>query len=142
LIGQSQHHRVDTHSRASGRRVQIFSLQEFSDRLKAAEAERPPRAFVPEMITLSIFGGRKQKIRRGDVLGALTGEAGLPADAIGKIDVFDTHIFVAIKKDAIRNALGAILQTKFKGSKLKVRFADQDFQAMLEASRSRLGKLR
>jgi len=49
------------------------------------------------MMTLCIDGGRKAKIRPGDVLGALTGEAGLAAAAIGKIDTFTLHTYVSIR---------------------------------------------
>ena len=48
------------------------------------------------MATLQILGGRKEKIRPGDVLGALTGDAGFEGSQIGKINVTDMVTYVAV----------------------------------------------
>jgi ATP-independent RNA helicase DbpA len=50
------------------------------------------------MRTLQIVGGRKEKIRPGDVLGALTGEAGFNATQIGKINVNEFSTYVAVDR--------------------------------------------
>ncbi|EFL91508.1 ATP-dependent RNA helicase specific for 23S rRNA [Candidatus Regiella insecticola LSR1] len=65
-----------------------------------------------EMMTLSIDGGRKAKIRPGDILGALTGEAGLAAVDIGKIDTFALHTYVAIRTNNAQHALQQLQQGK------------------------------
>jgi len=52
------------------------------------------------MVTLQIAGGSKEKIRAGDVLGALTKDQGLPGSAIGKIDVNDFSTYVAVQRGA------------------------------------------
>jgi ATP-independent RNA helicase DbpA len=52
----------------------------------------------PPMVTLQILGGRKEKIRAGDVLGALTKDLGLDAASIGKIDVNDFSTYVAVDR--------------------------------------------
>ena len=59
-------------------------------------SQRVPKPAPPAMVTLAIDGGRQDKLRPGDVVGALTGEAGLNADAIGKIDTFATRSYVAV----------------------------------------------
>lgn len=69
----------------------------------------------PEMVTLCIDGGRKAKIRPGDILGALTGEGGLTAAEIGKIDIYPVHAYVAIRKSSARRALQHVQQGKIKG---------------------------
>ena len=49
-----------------------------------------------DFVTVQLDAGRKQKVRPGDILGALTGDAGLPGDQIGKITILDYSSFVAI----------------------------------------------
>jgi ATP-independent RNA helicase DbpA len=73
------------------------------------------------MVTLVIDGGRKSKIRASDILGALTGEAGLSGDEVGKIDIFDVRTYVAIKRTSANVALMKLQQGKIKGRKLRVR---------------------
>ncbi len=73
------------------------------------------------MVTLQILGGRKEKIRRGDVLGALTGDGGLPAAAIGKIDINDFSTYVAVDRAIATKALKALNEGKVKGKKVKAR---------------------
>ena len=51
------------------------------------------------MVTLAIDGGRKNKVRPGDILGALTGDAGLSAEQVGKINIFDYVAYVAVRRD-------------------------------------------
>ena len=64
--------------------------------------------------------GRTDKLRAGDIVGALTGEAKLHKDAIGKIDVFATRSYVAIARRQADNALAALRQGKIKGRKFRV----------------------
>ncbi|AKV97825.1 ATP-independent RNA helicase DbpA [Marinobacter sp. DSM 26671] len=83
----------------------------------------PLKPVVPAMKTLCIAGGRKDKVRPGDVLGALTGEAGLPGKAVGKIDLFDHQCFVAVEKSLAAKALARLESGKVKGRKIRVRYA-------------------
>ena len=75
----------------------------------------------PPMVTLCIGAGRKEKLRPGDILGALTGEAGLPGAKIGKIALFDYQAFVAVERDVAKLALKRLNEGKIKGRSLKVR---------------------
>ena len=48
------------------------------------------------MVTLMLDSGRKNKLRPGDILGALTAGKELTGDQIGKIDLFDFIAYVAV----------------------------------------------
>lgn len=74
----------------------------------------------PKNITLVIEGGRKDKLRAGDILGALTGDAGLSAESIGKIDIYDKQAYVAIKRQEIEKALSYLKDGKIKNKKFSV----------------------
>jgi len=73
------------------------------------------------MKTLVIDAGRQDKLRPGDILGALTGDAGLDAKDIGKIDVFATRAYVAIRRDLANKALERLRAGKIKGRNFRVR---------------------
>ena len=75
----------------------------------------------PVMKTLSLDVGKKDKIRPGDILGALTKEAGLPSTAIGKIDVLSVRTFLAIHKDNFATAYQHFQHGKLKGCKVTAR---------------------
>ena len=81
----------------------------------------PGGRLLPPMVTLQIVGGRKEKIRPGDVLGALTGEAGFAASQIGKINVNEFSTYVAVDRQIARQALEGLSAGKVKGKKVKVR---------------------
>ncbi len=85
--------------------------------LKSVAAKALPAA----MVTLSLDGGRKAKIRPGDILGALTGEAGLSSDVIGKIDIGPTQAYVALHRDSARQAMNQLQQVKIKGKSCRAR---------------------
>lgn len=106
-----------------------YKLQAIGDYLKRelefeaieqlpASAEKLP---MPPYVTLAIAGGRKEKVRAGDILGALTGEAGIDGGAVGKITVTDHAAYVAIVRASADQALGRLLSGKIKGRKFKVR---------------------
>jgi len=76
---------------------------------------------VPPMVTLQILGGRKEKIRPGDVLGALTGEAGFTREQVGKITVTDQSTYVAVVRKIAREAVRKLSAGKVKGKTVKVR---------------------
>ena len=73
------------------------------------------------MTTLRIDAGRSDKLRPGDIVGALTGDAGLKADAIGKIDVFATRSYVAIVRQHADKALAKLQAGRIKGRNFRVR---------------------
>ncbi len=73
------------------------------------------------MATLRIDAGKTDKLRPGDVLGALTGDAGLPASDIGKISIHATRSYVAVKRTAARQALARLNAGRIKGRSFRVR---------------------
>ena len=73
------------------------------------------------MVTLNIDAGRKDKLRPGDILGALTGDAGIAGDQVGKITVADRQAFVAIARDSADLALQRLAKGKIKGRSRRVR---------------------
>lgn len=75
----------------------------------------------PVMSTILIDGGKKQKIRPGDILGALTGEKGITGNQVGKIHIFDNWAYVAVNTDAIRPALRKLSAGKLKGRTFRAR---------------------
>ena len=74
-----------------------------------------------KMVTIQLDAGKKNKIRPGDLLGALTKDAGLKGSQIGKIDIFPAFSFVAVEREASAKALKHFRQGKVKGRKLKAR---------------------
>ncbi|MGL1931696.1 MAG: ATP-dependent RNA helicase DbpA [Desulfotalea sp.] len=65
--------------------------------------------------TIVIEAGKKNKMRPGDILGALTGDAGLDNKDIGKIDIFDRQSYVAIKRSSVSQAFRFLKRGKIKG---------------------------
>lgn len=74
----------------------------------------------PPMITLQILGGRKQKIRAGDVLGALTGAGGLQGKQVGKIEINEHASYVAVERECARQAQDRLRHAGVKGRAVKV----------------------
>lgn len=97
---------------ASGERIQWHP---------APLAARPTHVPQAAMRTLRIDAGRSDKLRPGDILGALTGAAGLKADDIGKIDIFPTRSYVAVRTRLIKAALAGLETGKIKGRRFRVR---------------------
>ncbi|WP_253249300.1 ATP-dependent RNA helicase DbpA [Pseudomonas putida] len=109
---------------AEGHRAQaIEDLQkrplrwEQLDSLKSKGGE----PLLPAMTTLCIAAGRKDKLRPGDILGALTGDAGIPGKQVGKIAIFDFQAFVAVERAVAKQAMQRLNSGKIKGRSLKVR---------------------
>ncbi|WP_369958582.1 ATP-dependent RNA helicase DbpA [Pseudomonas benzenivorans] len=75
----------------------------------------------PPMVTLCIAAGRKDKLRPGDILGALTGEAGIPGAQVGKIAIFDFQALVAVERGIAKQALKRLNEGKVKGRSVRVR---------------------
>lgn len=78
-------------------------------------------SLTPKNLTLMINGGKKEKVRPGDILGALTGEAGIAGASVGKIDIHDRQSYVAINRDSIDKAYSRLNNGRIKGRKFSVR---------------------
>jgi len=84
-------------------------------------AGRPDGSYRPPMATLQLDVGKKQKIRPGDVLGALTNGEGIQGDEVGKIRVFDFCTYVAVSRSVAKEAVRKLSQGKLKGRSCRVR---------------------
>ncbi len=78
----------------------------------------------PPMATLQILGGRKEKIRAGDVLGALTKDLGFAAAQVGKISVNEFSTYVAVERAVAAQVQRRLSGGKIKGRSVKVRLLD------------------
>ncbi len=87
----------------------------------------PPISLLKEsarpapMTTLQIDGGKRQKLRAGDILGALTGQHGISGKQVGKIQLFDHRAYVAVSRSAAKIALKKLAEGKLKGRSFRVR---------------------
>ena len=77
--------------------------------------------FEPLMATLQLAGGKKDKLRPGDILGALTSEGGLSGDQVGKIKVLARSAYVAVERGVIQQAQAKLERDKLKGRAFRVR---------------------
>jgi ATP-independent RNA helicase DbpA len=91
------------------------------EKASPAPAEAPrPAPVEAKMETLRLSGGRKDKLRPGDILGALTGEAGgLSGSEVGKIEMHDKFSYVAVAKSVSQRALSSLSQGRIKGKRFK-----------------------
>jgi len=74
----------------------------------------------PKMMTLRISGGKKQKLRAGDILGALTAEHGIQGSQVGKISLFEDCAYVAVERKVAQKAMNKLINDKIKGKNVKV----------------------
>ncbi|MFT5591608.1 MAG: ATP-independent RNA helicase DbpA [Bradyrhizobium sp.] len=82
----------------------------------------PGPALEAPMVTLLIMGGKKDKLRPGDLLGALTGDAGLTKEQVGKINVFEFMTYVALDRRIAKKAFAKLESGNIKGRNFKMRF--------------------
>lgn len=91
------------------------------DRQPLPRVEARARPWLSPFVTLVVDAGKTEKVRPGDLLGALTGTAGLPGDAVGKIDVFPTRSYVAVARAKADEAFRRLKDGKIKGRSFRVR---------------------
>ena len=101
----------------------IEEFQKSTVKIEPASSLKPRENYKlsPPMVTISINGGRKNKVRAGDLLGALTANTNLQGKQIGKIDIFDNLAYVAVERPAAKQAFKILSEGKIKGKKFRVR---------------------
>ncbi|MBU2918776.1 ATP-dependent RNA helicase DbpA [Psychrosphaera sp. F3M07] len=98
----------------------VVEIEDYMD-IRIKESELPDASvlekeiFEPQMATLRIDGGKKHKVRPGDILGALTGKDGIAGKDVGKINVLDFCAYVAVHKSVAKDALHKLEKGKLKG---------------------------
>ncbi|WP_339671731.1 ATP-dependent RNA helicase DbpA [Dasania marina] len=112
LCVDSERYKLDAIGEFQQRKIPFDAIEQVEDKQADLSAA---------MSTLCIAGGRKQKVRPGDILGALTGEAGIDGKAVGKINVLDYAAYVAVDNSVADKALGRLINGKIKGRKFKVK---------------------
>jgi len=113
LFTEKERYKFDALEKYLEQKLDIVSLPMTS--LLAQPAYKPP------MATMQIDGGKKQKVRPGDILGALTAGGDVAGKEVGKIHVFDNCAYVAVRRDAVQTALKKIEAGKLKGRSFRVR---------------------
>ena len=113
LFTQAEEVRVNAIAKHQ-KKPSICDVPESLDRQSSYKLKAP-------MVTIQLDAGRKGKLRPGDILGALTGEAGLDGAQIGKIDIFDMSSYVALEAEAVRQALNYLADGKVKGRTIRAR---------------------
>jgi len=129
-------HRVGRTARAgaTGKAITLFTKRErdklfdMKQNIRVGDIDRVSvdRKFIMKSnySTISIDGGKKNKVRAGDILGALSKNIGVSNDHIGKIDIFDFKSFVAIDNRSIKKAFDGLKRGKIKGKKFRVWWID------------------
>jgi len=113
LFAGKEHYKVE--------RIEGYMGIEVSPEPLPASSLLEQKPAQPTMATLQIDGGKKQKLRPGDILGALTGKGGIQGKQVGKINIFDNAAYVAVAVDAVTQAMSKLSNDKLKGRSFKVR---------------------
>jgi ATP-independent RNA helicase DbpA len=113
LVGQRELSRIEAIERLTGESV---------ERVPSDARQTNPKKLVRKarMLTLLISGGRKDKLRPGDILGALTGDpAGISGDNVGKIEMQDRLSYVAVARGAAPQAAKRLNDARIKGKRFR-----------------------
>ena len=77
------------------------------------------------MVRLFINIGKKQRIKPGDILGAIAGESGMPGKLVGTIDMYDKYTFVEVPKEYANDVIHAMKHASIKGKSVNIEPANK-----------------
>ena len=77
------------------------------------------------MVRLFINIGKRDRIKPGDILGAVAGESGMPGKLVGAIDMYDKYTFVEVPREYGREVLEGMKNAKIKGRSVNMEPANQ-----------------
>ncbi|MGB6009520.1 ATP-dependent RNA helicase DbpA [Castellaniella sp.] len=86
---------------------------------------KPGHPMPAPMITLCVQGGKKDKLRPGDLLGALTGDGGLAFEQVGKINITEFNAYVALDRRIAKQAFARLSNSNIKGRRFRMRFLEE-----------------
>ena len=86
-----------------------------------APGAAPDHSAEGAVTRLFVGAGRRAGIRPGDLVGAITGEAGIPSRSIGAIEINDGFSLVELPDDLADGVIDALRATKIRGAKVTVR---------------------
>ena len=95
--------------------------QDFNAELLPSESVLNQPIVEPDMVTVQIDGGKRNKLRPGDILGALTAGGRIDGSQVGKIDLFPNWSFVAVERDMAKIALRLLNDGQLKGRRFRAR---------------------
>ena len=122
LVTERQTTRLEEIESLTGQ--QLERLADRGGRGRDSGAELRALARKPKMATVLIRGGRRDKLRPGDILGALTGKAGgLSGSEVGKIEVHDRISFVAVARGQAHEAVARINRGQIKNKRFRASLA-------------------
>ena len=112
---------VEQHEEWRWQQIETQLPDAFPKHCGIPDAKRSVDTLRPAMTTIHINGGRKNKLRPGDILGSLTADGGVPGDSVGSIDLFDTVGYVAVRNADAAQALRQLASRPIKGKKYRAR---------------------
>ncbi len=77
------------------------------------------------MVRLFVNLGKNQKVRPGDILGAIAGETGMPGKLIGSIDMYDKYTFVEVPREYASEVIQVMKTAKIKGKSINIEPANR-----------------
>lgn len=112
LLADRERHKLELIGGYQDREYDVVPIESLDNK-----STMPP----PDYVTLCIAAGRKDKVRPGDILGALTGDAGIKGNTVGKITISDYAAYVAVETAVAAEAIKKLAAGKIKGRKFKIR---------------------
>ncbi|GAB4050711.1 DEAD/DEAH box helicase [Spirosoma litoris] len=112
-FGDRDRNRNDGPDRRDGERKPYFERDD----------KRVPREREANMTRLMVSIGRKDFVRPGDIVGAIAGEANIPGNSIGSIDIFDKFTYVDVPKDVANRVVDVMEGNTIKGRRVNIEVA-------------------